>query len=489
MRLHEGKQITINIAGINAVELCEPLGRGGFGHVWKVRPVDSARARKTWFGKARQKEAGSLNTADYYVLKYINAQDQSQAERVRREAAVKIASRHVIRCLGCAELSPHEFALLFPYEQGCNLAEWIAAHPHAAWREKRQMFLDILDGVRALHGAEIIHRDLKPQNILVTQHYDEPRIIDFGLAKFRGLESVTFSGERFGSPGYAAPEIVFGYHDSKTAGERYDIYALGIMLYELIIGEHPRFRMNANGNQSLRGKRHLLETVACSFDEDPRVLEAIRRSTMFEPEERLRSVDEMIAILHGQMLEMVNPDELTDLTMLDEEEPTPRPTAAPKPAATPQKPKPTPIPSQEGRKTEQPTPKKNASVKFPSSDGKREQLPSSEGVGVGSTWTEPTTGMVFMWIPAGRFMMGQTDAEQAELIKLVGKKDYQSWYANELPRHEVTFKDGFWMGTYPVTQAEWQTIMGKNPSYFKGERRPVETVSWDDCQKFLKKLK
>ena len=98
-----------------------------------------------------------------------------------------------------------------------------------------------------------------------------------------------------------------------------------------------------------------------------------------------------------------------------------------------------------------------------------------EEPGIGSTWREPTTGMEFVWIPAGRFMMGSPDSEEGH-------------YDDESPRHEVTFKNGFWMGTYPVTQAEWQTIMGNNPSRFKGERRPVEQVSWDDCQKFLRKL-
>ena len=86
-----------------------------------------------------------------------------------------------------------------------------------------------------------------------------------------------------------------------------------------------------------------------------------------------------------------------------------------------------------------------------------------------------TNGMEFVWIPAGRFLMGSPENE-------AGRDN------DEGPQHEVVFKEGFWMGKYPVTQAEWQTIMGNNPSQFKGARRPVECVSWDDCQEFLKKL-
>src|SRR5262249_43140137 len=56
-------------------------------------------------------------------------------------------------------------------------------------------------------------------------------------------------------------------------------------------------------------------------------------------------------------------------------------------------------------------------------------------------------------------------------------------------QHKVTLTRGFYMGVYPVTQEEWQAVMGKNPSRFKGEKNlPVEMVTWDDCQKFIKKL-
>jgi formylglycine-generating enzyme required for sulfatase activity len=58
---------------------------------------------------------------------------------------------------------------------------------------------------------------------------------------------------------------------------------------------------------------------------------------------------------------------------------------------------------------------------------------------------------------------------------------------DEGPVHRVEL-DGFWMGKYEVTQGEWERVMGNNPSHFKGSRRPVEKVSWNDCQKFIQKL-
>ncbi|MEO0446769.1 MAG: formylglycine-generating enzyme family protein [Verrucomicrobiota bacterium] len=82
---------------------------------------------------------------------------------------------------------------------------------------------------------------------------------------------------------------------------------------------------------------------------------------------------------------------------------------------------------------------------------------------------------VMRWIPPGRFVMGSPEEE-------AGRWD------DEGPMHEVTLTEGFWMGQTPVTQGQWEGIMGENPSHFSGAKRPVETVSWEDCQRFLERL-
>ncbi len=79
------------------------------------------------------------------------------------------------------------------------------------------------------------------------------------------------------------------------------------------------------------------------------------------------------------------------------------------------------------------------------------------------------------WIPPGRFWMGSPESEDGR-------------YADEGPRHEVTISEGYWMFETPCTQALWEAVMGMNPSPFPGARRPVETVSWDECQEFVGKL-
>ena len=76
-----------------------------------------------------------------------------------------------------------------------------------------------------------------------------------------------------------------------------------------------------------------------------------------------------------------------------------------------------------------------------------------------------------VWIEPGSFMMGSNNGEN-----------------DEKPVREVTLTKGFWMGKYEVTQGQWERVMGNNPAYFKGARNPVEMVSWDNCQEFIRKL-
>jgi len=88
----------------------------------------------------------------------------------------------------------------------------------------------------------------------------------------------------------------------------------------------------------------------------------------------------------------------------------------------------------------------------------------------GKTYTN-SIGMEFVLIPSGTFKMGSSNGE-----------------SDEKPIHSVTISEAFYMGKYEVTQKEWKAVMGDNPSSFKGDKLPVEQVSWNDIQEFIKKL-
>jgi formylglycine-generating enzyme required for sulfatase activity len=104
-------------------------------------------------------------------------------------------------------------------------------------------------------------------------------------------------------------------------------------------------------------------------------------------------------------------------------------------------------------------------------DKSSEQRDTNEPVSP-SRETTTSIGMEFVLIPAGEFLMGSNEGDD-----------------NERPAHRVRITEPFYMGKYEVTQAQWEAVMGTNPSHFKGHpNRPVESVSWNKVQEFIKRL-
>jgi formylglycine-generating enzyme required for sulfatase activity len=119
----------------------------------------------------------------------------------------------------------------------------------------------------------------------------------------------------------------------------------------------------------------------------------------------------------------------------------------------------------------QPAPTARPGPSIPATAHRQEgQLPGQET-------RDPVTGLTLCWIPAGSFTMGSPTNEEGR-------------NGNEGPQHRVFIPRGFWMGRTEVTQAQWQAVMGSDPSYFKnaGANAPVEQVSWNDAKEFLQKL-
>ena len=106
----------------------------------------------------------------------------------------------------------------------------------------------------------------------------------------------------------------------------------------------------------------------------------------------------------------------------------------------------------------------------PKTDGKTKSPPKELSFDLGKG-----VKLEMVLIPAGEFKMGSPDSA----------KEANYW---EKPQHRVRITKPFYLGKFAVTQEQWEAVMGNNPSKFKGPKNPVETVSWEDCQKFLDKL-
>ena len=126
---------------------------------------------------------------------------------------------------------------------------------------------------------------------------------------------------------------------------------------------------------------------------------------------------------------------------------------------------------------------------FSPAEAKRRQEETANALGV-PVQLEVDLGngvkMAFVLIPAGQFVMGSTEADiKAVLAKYPEAKE---WVPYEVPAHKVTLTRPFYIGKCEITQEQWEAAMNTNPSKFKGPKNPVETVSWDECRRFLARL-
>jgi tRNA A-37 threonylcarbamoyl transferase component Bud32 len=129
--------------------------------------------------------------------------------------------------------------------RGETLAEYLQRTPQVAPEEAVTLLMPALRGVAAAHSHHVIHRDLKPDNIFLCRSVDgeprEPRVLDFGISKITSTEGprnleLTSSGAVMGTPYYMSPEQVRG---AKDVDERGDVYAFGVILYEMLSGQRP----------------------------------------------------------------------------------------------------------------------------------------------------------------------------------------------------------------------------------------------------------
>ena len=160
--------------------------------------------------------------------------DDELPELFRREARAVAGLNHpnVVTVYDFGE-NDDRLYLVMELLEGSDLADVIRRRMPVTWREKVELMRGIASGAGAAHASGVVHRDLKPSNIRVLPD-GTPKIVDFGLARVRAAEA-TRSGRLMGTPFYMSPEQISG----KPADARSDVFALGILFYELLTGERP----------------------------------------------------------------------------------------------------------------------------------------------------------------------------------------------------------------------------------------------------------
>ncbi len=174
------------------------------------------------------------------------AKDELAVSRFLREAraVTVLQSEHVVRVMDAGRLDDGLPYLVMEYLSGLDLDQMLAQRGQLPLEEAVEYLLQSMEAVADAHAAGIVHRDLKPSNLFVTMRADGSplvKVLDFGISKAfdstgANQVSLTATSMTLGSPLYMSPEQV---RSSKTVDARTDIWALGIIAYELLAGVQP----------------------------------------------------------------------------------------------------------------------------------------------------------------------------------------------------------------------------------------------------------
>lgn len=156
-------------------------------------------------------------------------------ERFRREAqsAAAIANPHIVQVYDTGEFNGLDF-LVMEYVHGVNLRHEMNRQVTFPVREALRLVMETLDGLAAAHRAGVVHRDIKPENILINDR-GHVQITDFGLAKAASQATLSATGMLLGTAAYLAPEMI----ENNDATAQGDLYAVGIMAWEMLTGQVP----------------------------------------------------------------------------------------------------------------------------------------------------------------------------------------------------------------------------------------------------------
>src|SRR5947199_8060237 len=163
------------------------------------------------------------------------SRDRNLIERFYVEAKSLANLNHSnIATLYALQLDGQEACMVMELINGCTLNDLLARMHRLSLRESLAVIAQAVAGLRYAHRRGVIHRDIKPSNLMIT---DEGvlKIMDFGIARVRGSQQMTRTGDFQGTLASASPEQIRGEH----VDERSDIYSLAIVLYKILAGGVP----------------------------------------------------------------------------------------------------------------------------------------------------------------------------------------------------------------------------------------------------------
>lgn len=290
-------------------ELIRQLGQGGMGEVYLAR--DTRLGRRV-------------------ALKFLLKVDRKHNARflVEAQATAQLAHENIVGLYDIAEHDGLPYMVL-EYVQGTTLSAWLRnrrvshATPGVPPTRAAELMLPVARALQCAQEAGIVHRDLKPGNIMLTDS-GTVKVLDFGVAKLVGdvvlppdeenanvgpsetrnaqsLDELTEAGVIVGTRGYMAPEQWLG----EPVDGRTDIWAVGIMLYQLVAGDHPLGLHSPEALESVAMRDEPMPTIRDQFPDIGRLGNVIDRCLIKYQDDRLGSARELVEQLEA----IVRPDQ------------------------------------------------------------------------------------------------------------------------------------------------------------------------------------
>ena len=363
----------------------------------------------------------------FLLPKFCSDSDVVRRFKTEAEVTVKLSHPNIRQVYDYDEVDGRP-CMVMEYLEGEDLSSRMKHGERFSDEQLRTWWDQLADALNYTHEQGVVHRDIKPSNIFVDAR-GNVKLLDFGIAKVRDSITSTATGAMMGTLMYMSPEQV---RDSKHIDHKTDLYSLAVTFVHLLSGSAP-YDMGSTDDYEIR--KNIVET-SLDLIGVPSVWQTFLRPYLAKrPEER------PVLRAFGTGVSGIPPSETTVLNM--------------------------------GTCPESP-------FKGNSMDSESTQMALESIVLQDKTFTVDGVMFKMVAVEGGTFMMGGTDEQGDECCD------------DEKPAHRVKLSS-FYIGETVVTQALWKAVMGNNPSRFKkwfgkSDDRPVEKVSWDDCQEFVGKL-
>jgi serine/threonine protein kinase len=418
------------------------IGKGGMGEVYL--------AEETTLGRK----------VAIKMLKQEATTDPKFVERFRNEARMLGQLNHPnIVALHTFIEDGGTYYLVMQYAPGITLAELIRRTGPIPEQRAMRIFTQLAEALTFAHSEGIVHRDIKPSNIMIDpDKNDRVLVMDFGIARMMDTQHITGTGTQLGTPCYMSPEQVLG---KKDIGPPSDVYSSGVVLYEMLSGSLP-YDLESESLYTVQGR--------------------IVNEPLPDPRLRYEYISERGVAL------------LKDLTQKEPEK-RPKSIADAKHEKGSEYAKPYPVPEPvldvlEKRRSAAVIHDNPVSQKLPVSevDVSEPAKPKRKRAGLLYVIGILALGAGILLIALRKTDNSKAPLEPVEMIRVDGGTFMMgsNEYDDEQPVHQVTVSS-FYIGKHEITQKEWRDVMGSNPSDFKGDYLPVESITWYDAVEYCNK--